>query len=98
MHVSWDDKLGGSAVGRPLRAAQGGGRSGAEEGATKLVAPLKQAGRGRQSSGGRGDKRMQSLREQLHANLQPVLRPADFDAFDLDRAIERVAALVKTLD
>jgi hypothetical protein len=41
---------------------------------------------------------MQSLRKQLHANLQPVLRPADFDAFDLDRAIERVAALVKTLD
>lgn len=45
-----------------------------------------------------GDKRMQSLREQLHANLQPVLRPADFDAFDLDRAIERVAALIETLN
>ncbi|MBN2493456.1 MAG: nucleotidyl transferase AbiEii/AbiGii toxin family protein [Deltaproteobacteria bacterium] len=45
-----------------------------------------------------GDERLRSLREQVQANLRPVLRPADFDAFDLDRAIERVTAVASALE
>lgn len=45
-----------------------------------------------------GAERLRSLREQVHANLQPVLRPADFDAFDPDRAIERITVVAGALE
>ena len=37
------------------------------------------------------------LRGQLGARLKPVLRAADFDAFDLDRAFQVVSEMAKRL-
>ncbi len=36
------------------------------------------------------DTRREQLVRQLEAELRPVLRPADFEAFDFDRAFARV--------
>lgn len=41
--------------------------------------------------------RLATLRQQLDANLRPVLRPADFAAFDLDRAFKIVSDVAATL-
>ncbi len=38
------------------------------------------------------DTRDEQLVRQLEAELRPVLRPADFEAFDFDRAFARVVA------
>jgi hypothetical protein len=43
------------------------------------------------------DLRMSSLRGQLTARLRPVLRPGDFDEFDLDRAISTVLEISEAL-
>ena len=39
-----------------------------------------------------GTTRREQLARQVEAELRPVLRPADFDAFDFDRAFARVVA------
>jgi hypothetical protein len=39
------------------------------------------------------DTRREELVRQLEAQLRPVLRPADFEAFDFHRAFARVASL-----
>ena len=41
--------------------------------------------------------RLESLRRQVDAQLKPVLRPADFDNFDLERAFEVVRRVAKHL-
>jgi hypothetical protein len=40
---------------------------------------------------------MSSLRGQLTTRLRPVLRPSDFDEFDLDRAISTVLKISEAL-
>lgn len=42
-------------------------------------------------------ERLAALRPQLGAQLQPVLRPSDYDAFDLDRAFAAVAKVAAAL-
>ncbi len=42
--------------------------------------------------------RMAELREQVEPDLKPVLRSADFQAFDLDRAIEIATEMAKRLE
>jgi len=41
--------------------------------------------------------RLGRLRQQLDGRLKPVLRPVDFDGFDLDAAIDLVGAMAKVL-
>jgi hypothetical protein len=43
------------------------------------------------------DTRREQLVRQLEAELRPVLRPADFEAFDFDRAYARVVAFADSL-
>ena len=41
--------------------------------------------------------RLEALRRQVEPQLRPVLRPVDFDAFDLDRSFEAVAELASRI-
>lgn len=43
------------------------------------------------------DERLEPLRSQLEARLKPVLRPRDYDTFDLDRAIVIVRIIHKSI-
>jgi hypothetical protein len=44
------------------------------------------------------EERRQQLLRQVETELKPVLRPADFEAFDFDRAFSSVAALAERLE
>ena len=44
------------------------------------------------------DARLAALRQQLEAQLRPVLRESDFREFDLERAIRSVRAMAAALD
>ena len=45
-----------------------------------------------------GEERLRQLRAQLETHLRPVLRPDDFDEFDLEHAIEAVVRMAKAVD
>lgn len=42
-------------------------------------------------------RRLEALRAQVETELRPVLRPGDFDAFDLERALSAVTAVAETV-
>jgi hypothetical protein len=45
-----------------------------------------------------GEERLRQLRAQLDTQLRPVLRPADFDEFSVDQAIEVVVRMAEAVD
>ncbi len=45
-----------------------------------------------------GDERLRRLRAQLDTHLRPVLRPGDFEEFDVERAIEAVVQMAEAVD
>ena len=45
-----------------------------------------------------GEERLRQLRTQLDTQLRPVLRPADFDEFSVDQAIEVVVRMAEAVD
>jgi len=44
-----------------------------------------------------GDERLRRLRAQLDTHLRPVLRPRDFDGFDLEQAIDAVVKMAEAV-